>query len=514
MTLLSLHGVSHSIANKNLFENISFALNENQRVALVGLNGAGKSTLLEVLRGSLTPEEGRVWRKPDIRVEKVNQFLPVEWRDLTLFDLVAENIQGGYQGAASDYLVEQAIEQISLPETLYFAKLATMSGGEVNRALLARALAPEPDLLLLDEPTNHMDTRAVEEFEALLAEKISCAMCIISHDRDLLDRVTSKTLFLRDRRIYSFDLAYSRAREALIENDAAAARRRRAEELEITRVAESAKKLAEWGRVFDNEKFSKRAKSMQKRVEKLKAQVTFVGRTERAQVSLGAQQADAKTYVSIERARIRIPTGRELFAVDGFWLRRGERVAIVGENGCGKSTFLKLLVQCYRGRDENAGVRLSPSISCGYFDQELCELDAEREVFGFLRHKTELPDQELVTALVRAGFPYVRHKLKIAVLSGGEKARLCMLLMKLTTPSLLILDEPTNHLDVQGIEQLEEDLLASSATCILVSHDRRFVRRVATRVARIENGVMLTQESSSGQLQKQAASTIISGDSM
>lgn len=490
MTLLSLHEVSHSIQNKSLFENITFALNENQRVALVGLNGTGKTTLFEILRGAIAPEAGRVWRQPYSRVEKVHQFLPSEWREMTLFDLIASNLPDGYQGAASDYLIEKALELFALPDALYFSQLKTMSGGEINRALLARAMAPEPELLLLDEPTNHMDTSAIEDFEKLLCERISCAVCIVSHDRDLLDRVTSKTLFLRDRRIYSIDLPYTKAKEALLQSDEAATLRRRAEEREIARVAASAKRLAEWGHVFDNEKFAKRAKSMRKRVEKLQQEVTFVGREERSHVSLGAQQAEAKTYVRIEKTCVKLPSGRELFAIPNFWLHRGDRVAIVGANGCGKSTFLKMLIAHYREEVNLEAIRISPTVTCGYFDQELSELDVNQDVFGLLRRETDFPDQELITALVRAGFPYARHKVKVGVLSGGEKARLCMLRMKLESPSLLVLDEPTNHLDVQGIEQLEEDLTSASATCIFVSHDRRFVRRVANRIVTIEDGLM------------------------
>jgi ATPase subunit of ABC transporter with duplicated ATPase domains len=149
-----------------------------------------------------------------------------------------------------------------------------------------------------------------------------------------------------------------------------------------------------------------------------------------------------------------------------------------------------MLVAHYRAKEHFSAIRISPTVSCGYFDQELSELDVNQEVFGLLRRETEFPDQDLITALVRAGFPYARHKVKVAVLSGGEKARLCMLRMKLEAPSLLILDEPTNHLDVQGIEQLEEDLTSASATCIFVSHDRRFVRRVANRIVTIEKGLM------------------------
>lgn len=491
MSLLSLHEVSHSIGTKALFENISFALGEGERAALVGSNGSGKSTLFEILLGSFEPEEGRVWRQPELRVEKVHQFLPADWQEKNLFDAIAENLPGGYQGAASDYAVEKALSQVSLPENLFFSTLGTLSGGEVNRALLARALAPEPDLLLLDEPTNHMDVAAVEEFEELLGDRVHCAMCIISHDRDLLDRLTEKTIFLRDRRLYSFDMPYSAARTALEESDEAAALRRSAEEREVRRVETSAKRLAEWGRVFDNEKFSKRAKSMFKRVDRMNTDLTFVSRKERSSVGLGAQRAEASTYLSVERVEVLVPQGETLFAVERFRVCRGERVAIAGANGCGKSTFLKQLIAAQRQAGPVAGIRFSPTLNCAYYDQDLNELDGALSIFAFLRRRSELPDQQLINELVRAGFPFARHRELIGVLSGGEKARLCMLLLKLSQAHLLVLDEPTNHLDVQGIEQLERDLLASDATCLFVSHDRRFVRSVANRIVEIVNGKLV-----------------------
>jgi ATPase subunit of ABC transporter with duplicated ATPase domains len=359
--------------------------------------------------------------------------------------------------------------------------LGTLSGGEVNRALLARALINDPDIVLLDEPTNHMDIEQVGLFERFVTEDLNAAALIVSHDRALLDNVTSRTLFLRDSTIHSFNLPFSEAREALAAHDAAARARRESEERELERLRESAHRLAEWGRIYSNEKFSYRAKSMQKRINRMEQDVTELPVNRRASVSLTAAETHSARMVEISRLPLVTPGGHRLRTLEHLAVRRGERLAIVGPNGCGKSTFIRTLVAAFSSSTGAPGIFFHPSTTIGYYDQDLAHFKVGERLAEAVAARSSIPHQRVTAELVEAGFEYSRHNTLVATLSGGERARLTFLILKLSHPHLLILDEPTNHLDLEGIEQLEETLISGGGTVVFVSHDRRFLERVATR---------------------------------
>jgi ATPase subunit of ABC transporter with duplicated ATPase domains len=344
MSLISLSNVSYSLGDKILFDKLSFAINPAERTALVGLNGAGKSTLLNILSGELEADEGVVARRSGAVIEHVPQLMPRELWGVTLFDALSHKIPEGMRYDGNEYLIDQRLRAAGFQPKQYRQSLGTLSGGEANRALMARALMSEPDLVLLDEPTNHMDIKQVAAFERFVLEELHVAVLIVSHDRALLDAVTSHTLFLRDKRIYAFNLQFSEARKALRASDAAAVERRRSEERELDRLRESAKRLADWGKVYSNEKFSYRAKSMQKRIEKLEDQVTEVSQGRRGTVALDTITGNSGFVVEINDFVIRAPQGHSLSYIDRLAVRRGERLAVTGQNGCGKSTFIKARV--------------------------------------------------------------------------------------------------------------------------------------------------------------------------
>ena len=485
MSLISVSNVSYSLGEKILFDKLSFAINPAERTALVGLNGAGKSTLLSILSGELEADEGVVARRSGVVIEHVPQLMPTQLRGVTLFEALSHKIPEALRYEGSEYLIDQRLRAAGFQPKQYRQPLGTLSGGEANRALMARALMSEPDLVLLDEPTNHMDIKQVAAFERFVLEELLVAVLIVSHDRALLDAVTSHTLFLRDKRIYAFNLQFSEARKALRASDAAAVERRRSEERELDRLRESAKRLAEWGKVYSNEKFSYRAKSMQKRIEKLEDQVTEVSQGRRGNVSLDTIPGNSGFVVEINDFVIRAPQGHSLSYIDRLAVRRGERLAVTGQNGCGKSTFLKALVAQLSGETRVPNIRYNPSAKLGYYDQELSHFAPGERIAAAVQKRCSLASQQITVELVTAGFEYARHTSLISTLSGGEKARLTFLLLKLIRPHLLILDEPTNHLDLEGIEQLEDSLTAGNNTVIFVSHDRTFLERVATRVVEL-----------------------------
>jgi ATP-binding cassette subfamily F protein 3 len=485
MSLISLSRISYSLGTRNLFTDLSFAINPGERTALVGLNGSGKSTLLKLLAGEVEADGGVIARRTGAVIEYVPQVLPDALRGISLFDALAQKLAPALRFAGFEHLIEQRLSAAGFTSRQHLQPLGTLSGGEVNRALLARALVNEPDVVLLDEPTNHMDIEQVALFEHFVNEELTAATVIVSHDRAFLDGVTSRTLFLRDSKIHSFSLPFSQAREALAAHDAAARARRESEDRELERLRESAHRLAEWGRIYSNEKFSYRAKSMQKRINRMESEVTELPANRRASVSLTAAETHSPRIVEVKQLPLVAPCGRTLRVIEHLTVQRGERLAIVGPNGCGKSTFIRTLVAALSGSTGVPGVSFHPSTTIGYYDQDLAHFRVGERLTEAVAARSSIPHQRVTAELVEAGFEYSRHNTLVANLSGGERARLTFLILKLSHPHLLILDEPTNHLDLEGIEQLEETLMSSGGTVIFVSHDRCFLKRVATRVVEL-----------------------------
>jgi len=491
MSLLSVEKLSFAYGARTVFTGLGFAIEEGDRVGLVGPNGCGKSTLLRVLAGREEIDGGKRRTRRGLTIAYVEQDLPPGLDRQTARAAVA----GGLPPAERDvqaWRVDALLESFGFGEAEREQTLAELSGGWRRLALIARAAAGEPDLLLLDEPTNHLDLAKILRLERWMQDELACPFVVVSHDRTLLDRTTARTLVLRDGAIHSFDYACSRARELLTERDIAAARARAAEEDEIRRLETSAKRLASWGKVFDNEKFSRRAKSMEKRIGKLRADLTVVAKPDRRDLSLADEAARANILLRCRNLAVATPEGRRLFGIEGLNLARGERAAILGRNASGKSTLLRRLVaEAAAGGDKLAAtseIYFSPQARPGYFDQELSRLPADRPLFDFFLHGFSLGDQALRRELARAGFPVTEQGRPIGELSGGERARLLFLLLKLERPNLLILDEPTNHLDIEGRDRLEEEILAKDLTAVLVSHDRRLVAVVANRFLVIERG--------------------------
>lgn len=482
MSIISLSHVSYSLSTKELFSDLTFAIDAGERTALVGLNGAGKSTLLKLLNGDIEPDAGVVARRHGAVIEYVPQTLPANLREKTLVEALTDQLPEDMRWAGFEYLIEQHLCAAGFETDRHGQPLGTLSGGEVNRALLARALVVEPDLVLLDEPTNHMDIEQVAAFERFLNEELRAAAVIVSHDRALLDATTSKTLFLCEGQIHTYTLPFSEARNALAAADEAAYRRRQSEEREIDRLRESANRLAEWGRVYSNEKFSYRAQSIQKRVEKLEKQVTRVPTSHRAEVSLECEAASSSYLVDMRDLALTTPGGHHLCTVEQLAVRRGERLAVLGRNGCGKSTLMKALVRQWSTGERSASISFNPATTLGYYDQELAHFQSGERVGEAVSTRCNVSPHRVTQELIVAGFPYERHRDRVDSLSGGERARLTFMILKLSRPHLLVLDEPTNHLDISGIEQLEQSLIEGGSTVIFVSHDRRFVERVASRV--------------------------------
>jgi len=484
--LLQCHRLVHSMGTKPLFTDLDLIINTGDKVGLVGYNGSGKSTLLSILNGRLSPDDGEISRTSDLLLETVEQFIDPGLNERSLFEALCEKMPRDERDF-SEYKAVMLLQQMGFNEAELQYKVSNLSGGEQNRLMFARAVINKPTLILFDEPTNHLDLQTLMVFEHFLGS-LDVAYLLISHDRHFLDAVTDRTLFLRDHRIYNFNLPFTEARIRLHEQDAAARASRKVEEKKIRELRASAKRLAIWGKVYDNEKLSRKAKSMEKRVEKMEGAKTFVTRGSGLNLTLDVKRSRANRMLQIEKHLIMSPgnSPKPLFYIEDLFIRPGDRVALMGHNGVGKTTLIKQIIQRFETDKAGDTVKFNPQCDIGYYDQELELLDPDRSMVQTLLDHCSAGDYK--AALIKAGFPYLDLDKKVAVLSGGEKARLMFLIIKLNQPNFLVLDEPTNHIDIQGKEDLESQILESNATILITSHDRRFVDIIADRYILIDKG--------------------------
>ncbi|MCS2167417.1 ABC-F family ATP-binding cassette domain-containing protein [Scandinavium manionii] len=487
-TLLSTHSLCSETAFGPLFTDLSFTLKKGDRVGLIGYNGCGKSTLLKLLDGSQAPSSGYVSIANHCLLARVEQHLPESLGPLTMLDAVLDNIPHA-EREIQRWRAEALLAEMGFSSEDQALTAATLSGGQHTRLLLARALITSPDLLLLDEPGNHLDLPTLLWLERFL-NGWNGSFIVVSHDQQLLDNVTNTSWILRDHRLHSFSLPCSAARQALMEQDESDALRFKAEQKEINRVAASAKRLAVWGHVYDNEDLSRKAKQMEKQIERLKASQTDVTAGSQWRLQLHGDLLRADRLLELEKLSVSPAAGvAPLFSVPIARLKSGDRVAVFGRNGCGKSSLLRLIWQQYQASVMAEGLSIHPRVALGYYDQTLHQLADSATLFDALEPFAPAPETRKM-ALISAGFAWARHGQRVDSLSGGERSRLLFVGLTLARYSLLMLDEPTNHLDMEGKEALAETLQTFAGGVLLVSHDRQLMQRSCNRFWLIENGVL------------------------
>jgi ATPase subunit of ABC transporter with duplicated ATPase domains len=341
---------------------------------------------------------------------------------------------------------------------------------------------------LLDEPSNHLDLPSLLWLESFLSSWRG-TFVLVSHDQRLLDRVCNSTIILRDRTLSFFSLPCSAAREALRNRDEADLRRHQGEQKEIDRIEQSAKRLAIWGQVYDNETFARKAQSMEKRLSKLRENQTDL--TDGTPWTLQLHGLDMKADRLLDIAEMAVSPAENLpalFQAHGLQVRSGDRIGLVGRNGCGKSSLLRQLWRYWQAEAHMDGLKFHPQCRIGYYDQDQQQLDGSKTLLHALQDFSPLPDDVRKMALISAGFPYLRHAQKVDSLSGGERARLMFIALSLANYHLLFLDEPTNHLDLEGKEELAEELCGFKGGFILVTHDRELLEKSCNRFWLVDEG--------------------------
>jgi len=481
---------------RKIFSDVTFLL-DDAKTALVGENGAGKSTLLNCLSGELELNSGKIVRSRGLHVSALQQEVPEGLAALTVRQVLERSLER-VGAAGEDWRIDMLLGEIGVSDEIAEGLFSVLSGGWQRLILIAGAARLEtPDVLILDEPTNHLDIGHINTLERWLTEDFRLPMLIVSHDREFLNRVSTRTLFLRIDGVHSFKAAFAQAREEFLRRDAAAGVRHKIEGKEIKRLEKVAARYHAWGQ--QNPNFHKRQKAVESRIGRLQKERTEVYVARERRLELGESEIEAKIALRVEGLHLSTPDGaRKLLDIGRLSIAAGDKVALLGVNGAGKSTLLQALARGWSERaahyDGQANIRFNPAGRLVYFDQTMRDLPLMRPVLEYITDIDGVGEREATRALAQAGFPFARLRDPIRLLSHGERSRLIFLKMKLLKPNFYLLDEPTSHLDIEGQEDLEAQLDETEVACVFVSHDRYFTRTAATRFLEFRRGRLVEIE--------------------
>lgn len=520
MPLLAVSNIKKSFVERTLFEGISFEIDASDKVGLVGANGCGKTTLLNIISKRDVPDEGSVYISRDAVIGTMQQhtddgentlfesvlsvFDYLEQIERKLDEINAELERG--EGSIDALIAKQhrlneeyerqggltyksraraAALGLGFTEDDLSRPMSSFSGGQRNKVQLAKLLLSEANLLLLDEPTNHLDIESVEWLEDFL-RSYRKAFIVISHDRYFLDKVTDKTIEIKDRTIYATNGNYSRHIEKRATDREIQMRQYLNTQKEIRRIYGIVEQQRRWGQ----ERNFVTAASKLKQIERLKATLVEPER-DLATVNFGFSAKEISGNDVLMGHGIRKSYGAK-HVLNGIDLHvlKGERIFIVGANGCGKTTLLRILARTER---PDAGYfNFGANVEAAYYDQTLSQLNDGNTVLNeaWDDHYLTMTQTQIRSTLAAFLFRGDDIEKKVGCLSGGEKARLQLLKLMLSKANLLLLDEPTNHLDIASREALERALENYGGTMIVVTHDRYLINRLADKVLYMDNGVV------------------------
>ena len=525
MISIVLSHITLILGARTIFRDLSWEIQHDQKIGLIGPNGAGKSSLFKIIVGEYSPEAGGglirakgttvgyLSQQPELdpsqtayatamagnpcyaelkaelpRLEaslgdpavynnfkQLEQTLDAQHRALEAFDAL-----GGDQYPDR---VRQMLCGLGLPDADLDKPIGVLSGGQKKLVGLARLLISHPSVLLLDEPDNHLDLPGKAFLEQLIQE-YDGAVVIVSHDRYLLDAAVTHIAEIEDGQLTTFKGDYS---SYILEKELRLARQEelyQVQQRSIARLEAAIKRYAMWGKVFDNEKFAKRAKAMQNRLDKVDRIDRPALDRRRMDLELNGWRGSNKVLelTGVRKSFDGIPVLKDVELL----LRHGERVGLIGANGAGKSVLLQLIL----GTEALDGgeVIIGPSVKQGYYAQEHETLDFDQTLLDATRRASPLSESQAVAFLLRYLFTYPQMSQKIGELSGGERSRLQLALVVLSGANFLLLDEPTNNLDIASAEVLENSLSEFVGTVLVISHDRYFLDRTVERIVELKDG--------------------------
>ena len=517
--ILSCQQIVKTYFAEPVLKSVSFHLENGEKMALTGINGSGKSTLMKIIAGEETADSGTITIARECRTGYLPQIPDIDG-DQTIYAalrsaksavLQAESelrsLEAQMKGSSGEELellmrrytdlthsyeqsdgyaanseIEGVFRGLGFTEDDKTRTLSTLSGGQKTRVALGKLLLSDTDLLLLDEPTNHLDVDSIQWLESYLSSYRGSVL-IVSHDRYFLDRVVTKVVELEHGEALSFSGNYTEYSQKKAEARKAVLRAWQKQQDEIRHQEAVIKKL----RQFNREKSIKRAESREKALSRIDRIERPAEESSEMHLHLEPRIESGKDVLAVEDLSKSFDSNR-LFSSQSFSIRRGERVAIIGRNGTGKTTLLKII--CGLEPASGGTCTLGANVQIGYFDQEHQQLHPEKTIFDEISdawpHLTNTEIRNVLAAFLFTGDDVFQL---VGSLSGGEQGRVSLAKLMLSEANFLLLDEPTNHLDAVSREILEDALTQYTGTILYVSHDRYFINKTATRILDLEHGV-------------------------
>ena len=526
MIVLDVNKLGINFGYGQLFENVSFSLNEGESISIVGPNGCGKSTLLKIIVGLEKPDTGQVSIKKDAKVAYLDQtgssivdnrivyeILKDAFADLKDMEKKLNELQkkmeseiqgkeydsllkkycnllerfsvaGGYD---MDLNINTVVEGLNIDSSILNQSYNDLSGGEKTLVQLAKALIIKPDLLLLDEPTNHLDIERMEWLEKYI-KSFKGSSVIVSHDRYFLDKMSNKILDLDNGigKVYNSNYSgYLEEKQRDFEKQVASYK----DQQELIKKLEAQKKyFAERGMATNSSTLCDRAHVLQTKIDKLKEMAISKPKIpKKLNVEFTEERKTSKKIISIENLDVTIPGGRKILDNINLNIFAGERVALIGANGSGKSTLVKSIL----GEQDlpvDGKIEIGPSVKIGYLPQIITFPKPNQNLLEYFCNSAELNEQKARQVL--AGFQFYQEDVtkKVVNLSGGEKMRVKLAELLQKKINTLIFDEPTNHIDIPTKEVLEDALEDFDGTLIFISHDRYFINKFTNKIIELKNG--------------------------
>lgn len=528
MIILDVNKLSKSFGFGELFKNVSFSLNEGETISIVGPNGCGKSTLLKLITGEQRADGGSVFIKKGVKVAYLDQVSADKVDDRKVIDILKDAFteinnmsatlkyyENLMQNPAEDYdktlekyckLVEEfsrlggydvdveigaVCSGLNIKKELFNRNYTSLSGGEKTLIQLAKALLQKPDLLLLDEPTNHLDIERIEWLESYI-KSFKGACVIVSHDRYFLDKMSNKILDLTnvEPKIYNTNYTgYLKERERDFEKQLSAYKD---QQLVIKRLREQIKYFSEMGMAKDSPTLLNRAKAMQTQLSRiLDNKIEKPIEPRKIRLAFDREKKSSKRVFETKNLTVFTPDGRKILNGINFIITQGKRVALIGANGSGKTTFLKTLLGTQELRHEGE-VIIGPSVKIGYLPQIISFENDKFTILNYFKDEASVGEEQARRIL--ASFQFYKDDVdkKVKNLSGGERIRLRLAVLLQQKLNCLVFDEPTNHIDISTKEVLEKALNDFSGTILFVSHDRYFINKLADKVVEFKNGTTTT----------------------